>query len=488
MFAKQKEVLKAGIKSKSIGLVSYGLLIGSALIITGVTSFLYLYTQNLLSDRLHERMIAIASTASYLFDAKEINSLLEMGGEESVKTPLYKATVNKLREIKEANPDVTFAYIYGKTDDPNSVVFIADADVIALRPDLNFNEDEVTEEGFPGSKFDISDIPLLTDGIAFNEVVVDDFFYETIWGRLMTTYAPIKIGNSESKAVLGVDVDISDFNRLVKATFVPFGLFVVLLLVLLSILTLTLLKMWKAKVDLVVDLDKQKDELLSIVSHQLATPVSSMSWYLEMMLDGDFGKLSPEMQENTKSLQSTAANLSDLVHMILDVSRLQLGKMKVDRTDLNLNEFFGEILEMIQAKVLERKVKLTVHLPKDLPVAYLDKRLMRMTFENLLSNAVKYSKDVGGEVELNVEVKNDKLSYSVKDNGRGIPKEEQSKIFGKLFRASNVQQVDGNGFGLYAAKGAVEAQGGKISFTSIEGKGTNFIVEIPLNSTKESKI
>jgi len=471
---------------KFVGVASYSLLAISALITVGVTTYLFNYTQTLLEERLFERMEAIASTASRMFDGDEINSLLEMGGEESLKTELYKEIVKKLGEIKEANKDVTFAYIYGKTEDPNTVVFVADADVIALRPDLNFNEDEVTDEGFPGSKFDVSEIPLIYENTAFEEVVVDDYFYDTIWGRLMTTYAYLPSKDGETMVTLAIDVDITDFNRLVKATFVPFGFFVVILLVLLSIITLSLVRMWGTRVKFMQDLDRQKDELLSIVSHQLATPVSSLKWYLEMMLDGDIGKLTKEQKEHVESLQYSAANLSDLVSMILDVSRIQLGRMKIDRTDLDTNKFFKEVAKAMDAKAVEQGVELVKDIQKDLPVAMLDMRLMRMTLENLLSNAVKYTPK-GGKVTLSVKVEGKNLVYKVKDTGCGIPKKDHDKMFGKLFRASNVGKIDGNGFGLYVAKGAVEAQGGKISFDSKEGKGTTFSVVLPIIKAAEAK-
>ncbi|MFA6000435.1 MAG: HAMP domain-containing sensor histidine kinase, partial [Candidatus Paceibacterota bacterium] len=227
------------------------------------------------------------------------------------------------------------------------------------------------------------------------------------------------------------------------------------------------------------ELDRQKDELISIVSHQLATPVTSVKWYIEMMLDGDTGKLTAEQQKQLTTMQGVTGDLADLVGMILDVSRLQLGKMKVDRTDLDLSTFFRDILAIIEPKAAEKKVKFLKSLPKELPTAMLDKRLMRMTLENLLTNAVKYT-PAGGEAELKVWVEGKKLHYTVRDTGCGIPKSEQPRMFEKLYRATNVRTVDGNGFGLFVAKGAVEAQGGSIRFESAEGKGTTFYVEIPV--------
>ncbi len=238
--------------------------------------------------------------------------------------------------------------------------------------------------------------------------------------------------------------------------------------------------MWKARVDDLKELDRQKDELLSIVSHQLATPVTSIKWYLEMMLDGDLGKLSKEQEESVKGMQHISADLSDLVSMILDVSRIQLGRMKIEKQKLSLQDFFKEILEVIEPKAKEKKINLVKDMPAQLPDAMLDKRYTRMTVENLLTNAVKYT-PAEGKVTLDLKIKDNVLHCKVSDTGVGIPKADQDKIFGKMFRASNVRNsIDGNGFGLYVAKGAIESQGGKIWFESTEGKGTTFFIELPL--------
>lgn len=233
------------------------------------------------------------------------------------------------------------------------------------------------------------------------------------------------------------------------------------------------------------ELDRQKDELLGIVSHQLATPISALKWDFEMLLDGDIGEVKAEQKDFFQKLQGVTAQLSDLVSMILDVSRIQLGRMKVDRTELDLNIFFGEVVDIMQAKARERKIHLTSSVPEKMGKGNLDKRLMLMITENLLSNAIKYTPE-GGKVKFDAKVENGILRFSVSDTGCGIPEQDQDKIFGKLFRASNVRSVDGNGFGLYVVKGAAEGQGGTISFKSTEGKGTEFFVELPLNVAEKA--
>lgn len=470
----------SGLKSK---LISSGLLLFAAAVTVGVSYVMYQYTQKLLHERLQERLVSITSTATLYFSVDEMNALRELATnkqDDTIYDSFYKDINSRLNDIRDTNHDIQYVYLFGKTDDPYNLLFLADADV---------NEELILEEGdegndFPGSMYDVSEIVALQYE-AFKNPTADEELYIDEWGETLSSYAPIVDPETgEANAVLGIDVDVSDYIKLVNATFLPFLLFIILLLVLLSFLTFTLVRMWESRVTLFKELDRQKDELLSIVSHQLATPVSSMKWYLEMMLDGDVGKLTKEQTEHVESLQLAAGNLSDLVSMILDVSRIQLGKMKVTRTDLDLNDFFKEILTIIDPKAAEKGVDFVKNMPEKLPIAMLDKRLMRMTLENLLSNAVKYTPK-GGKVTLDVKVQGDNLYYTVKDTGCGIPKEEQGQVFGKLFRATNVQKVDGNGFGLYVAKGAVESQGGTISFSSAEKKGATFKVALPLLSAKK---
>lgn len=233
------------------------------------------------------------------------------------------------------------------------------------------------------------------------------------------------------------------------------------------------------------ELDRQKDELISIVSHQLATPVTSVKWYIEMLLEGDAGALNEEQKKQLSTMQEVTEDLVDLVGMILDVSRIQLGRMKVDLAPLDLGAFFAEVLAVIEPRAQVKKQQFVKTIPASLPTASLDKRLMRMTLENLLSNAVKYTPE-GGKVELTVTATGRLLRYEVRDTGCGIPREEQEKIFGKLYRATNVRNTEGNGLGLFAAKGAAEAHGGNVWFESVAGKGTTFYVEVPIGEKKES--
>lgn len=467
-------------------MASYGLLIVIALIMGFITYALYLYTQNILEDRLKERVKAVAVAASLSFDPKDI---IQVDNPSDVGTPPFVRVTKKLQEIRATSPDIFYAYILRPTNDPDTFVYVADADSLDPNAEIDINHDGIINEedtlNTPGDGFDVSEIPALREEARTKAITDHEPLYDETYGTFLSGYAPI-IQNNKTVGILCLDIEVSDYLRMITETFRPFLLFVSVLFGLLTLMTYLLLKVWSRQVNLIAELDKQKDELLSIVSHQLAAPVTAIKWYLESLLD-DPKQLDDSQKTDLKSMQSITEDLSDLVGMILDVSRIQLGKMKVDVQPLDVGQFFHEILEVIEPKAKEKPVNFIKSLPEKLPVALLDKRLTRMTVENLLTNAVKYT-PASGNVWFTVTIDtNNVMSITVKDTGVGIPKADQGKIFGKQFRASNVRNaIDGNGFGLYVAKGAIEGQDGKIWFESEEGKGTTFFVQVPLKFPKES--
>jgi signal transduction histidine kinase len=487
--------------------ISYIPLLLGAVVTVAIVYIVYVQTQNLLKERLRERITAIVATASLQIDgdlvatvikdrmilSKKIQLILDSTTEkfeienimQQLKNdqylqnhPILKLTEN-MKKIREVNNNLKYIYILELTNTPNVARFITDSDtVIPVDWDVNGKIDEIEYPPLPGEDYDISEIPGVLE--AQNGPLAVEELYSDKWGTFLSGYAPIKDSNERLIGILAIDVQVDDFNRVIRATIIPFILLAIVLLSMLLVQTLALVKIWANRVEMVKELDRQKDELLSIVSHQLATPVSSIKWYTEMLIDGDLGKLNKAQLEHLQNTQAIIGNMSDLVSMILDVSRIQLGRMHVEKQMINLNELFSEIEKVILPKTIEKRIKYVSKIQKELPLANLDKRLSRMTIENLLSNAIKYT-PTGGNVIFTVTLTNNILRCSVVDTGIGIPKNEQSEIFGKLFRASNARSsIDGNGFGLYIAKGAIEGQGGKIWFESEENKGTSFYIDLPL--------
>lgn len=448
----------------------------SAIITLIVVTIFFSQTQGILELRLKQRLIAVSSTAALQFDSDRVEKLVDNTDVESKDLAFV---ISQMKKIRDVNPDIRYIYIWAKTGNENILKFIADAEMIEpIDENKNGTIDEDELPPLPGEEYDISETPEVN--FAFNQTTTTEEFIVDKWGTFSSSWAPIKDSSGETVAVLGIDVEIDNFYKVVSAMLIPFILLASLLLLILTMQTVYLIRIWNSRLEIMKELDSQKDELLGLVSHQLATPVSSMKWYLEMMRDGDLGELTKEQKEHVSAMHGIGENMSDLVSMILDVSRIQLGRMRIDKQDLDLNVFFHDLMAIIEPKSDEKKVKFIKIIPDPLPSAKLDRRYTNMTIENLLSNAIKYTPE-GGTVKCEVTIENGWMQVKVADTGMGIPKAEQDKIFGRMFRASNARNaIDGNGFGLFVAKGAVEAQGGKIWFESEEGKGTTFYVRLPL--------
>lgn len=467
--------------------VRHAVVFGLVLVAFGcaaLTSWLlYTQTRSLFRLTVDDRLRTVAAVAAAKFTPDELAGI---AGPDAVGTPVYESVVRRLQDTRALAEDIRFVYILRRTDDPKTMAFVADAD--SLDPDaaIDLNGDRVIDDGdalaWPGDPYDVTDYPDFREHAFSRSFVNPDIAYDT-WGAFLSGHAPIRAdprATAPAEYVIGLDMDVTRYEQLLGSMLVPFVGFIAFLLLLLTTLAVLLTKMWDRQVAQLVELDRQKDDLIHIVSHQLAAPVTATKYYLETLLDGTGPRLPAEVTDGLATLQRLNADLSDLVDMILDVARIQLGRLKSEPLPLDLKEFFAEVLAVIEPRAKGKPVELHVELPEAFPDAKLDKRLTRIAVENLLTNAVKYT-PVGGRVDLRVTVRGGTLTVVVADTGCGIPKAEQDKIFGKQYRASNVRNaIEGNGFGLFAAKGAVESQGGTIAFTSAEGRGTTFTVTLPL--------
>lgn len=233
-------------------------------------------------------------------------------------------------------------------------------------------------------------------------------------------------------------------------------------------------------------IDRAKTEFVSLASHQLRTPLSSINWYAEMLLAGDAGKLSAEQANFVQEIYAGNQRMVELVNALLNVSRLELGTFVVEPESVNITKSAESVLKELQPMIKKKNTKISFNYDKDLPPLEADPKLIRIILQNLLSNAVKYTPEKG-IVNLTITKNTKNILIKVSDNGYGITKSQQDKIFDKLFRADNVKAKDteGTGLGLYIVKSIINQTGGKITFESEENKGTTFFVELPLSGMKK---
>lgn len=230
-----------------------------------------------------------------------------------------------------------------------------------------------------------------------------------------------------------------------------------------------------------VALDKSKTEFVSIASHQLRTPLSTINWYLEMVLAGDFGEVNTEQKEFIEEAYQASKRMGDLINALLNASRLDVGVVAVEpQENLDIRDSLKGVLTDIEARLTKKQITVQQLIDDSVRPMSLDPRIMEIIFLNLLTNAVKYS-PAGSTVEVHAAVDEANLNIKVVDHGMGIPAADQDKIFSKMFRANNAveQEPDGNGLGLYIIRSILEAVDGSISFESQQGQGTTFIITIP---------
>lgn len=235
------------------------------------------------------------------------------------------------------------------------------------------------------------------------------------------------------------------------------------------------------------DVDRAKTEFVSLASHQLRTPLSAINWYSEMLTEGDAGKLNKEQKEFVAEINNGSRRMVDLVNSLLNVSRIDVGTFAIDPKPTDIVEVAKSLVKEMEVTIKSKGLKLKEKYDK-IPKTPLDPNLIRIVIQNILSNAIKYT-DPKKEVSIVMTKDKKNINVEISDKGFGIPKDQQSKIFQKLFRADNVRQkdVEGTGLGLYIVKSIVETSGGTIRFESEENKGTTFFITIPLTGMKKKE-
>lgn len=238
-----------------------------------------------------------------------------------------------------------------------------------------------------------------------------------------------------------------------------------------------------------VALDEAKDEFVTMASHQLRTPLTSIKGYISMVLDGDAGAVSDQQKTMLGQAFFSAQRMVYLISDLLNVSRLKTGKFIVEAKPLNLASVIETEVAQLSEGFAAKNIKLTVKTPKNLAPFIADEMKIRQVIMNFLDNAIYYTpKD--GEITITLEEDKEIAKVEVIDTGIGVADAEQKKLFTKFYRAENARKArpDGTGLGLFMAKKVIEAHNGEVIFKSKLGEGSTFGFKIPLGlKSKDSK-
>lgn len=238
-----------------------------------------------------------------------------------------------------------------------------------------------------------------------------------------------------------------------------------------------------------MEMDRMKSDFVSLVSHQLRTPLSATRWFLEVLLKGIGGPLNAKQENFAHSAMESTNRMIRLVNTLLNISRLESGKMKVTPVKTNCVSFLKSLIQEMTMVARAHNVSLRFISSVRSLVLPVDRDLLREVVNNLVTNAIQYStrRKEESRVFVRLSMEGSRIAFTVEDNGIGIPEKDQFHLFTKFYRASNAQKhvVDGNGLGLFTVKKILDETGGSVHLQSQEGKGTTFVVRFPKSGMKK---
>jgi|GEM_PF-1408612 len=247
--------------------------------------------------------------------------------------------------------------------------------------------------------------------------------------------------------------------------------------------------------DQAVDANKSKTEFISVVSHELKIPMTSIKGYSDLMIAGAVGPVNDKQAEFLKTIRGNVSRMAVLVSDLTDISRIESGNLRLEPAMVDAKSVIEDVVKLANAQVEQKKQTVQVQIPDDLPRVWYDKNRLSQIMTNLVSNANKYTQE-GGTITVEAirtqhacdgQEAQDVIQVQVQDNGFGMNDEDQSKLFSKFFRSPDdqIRAAPGTGLGLSITKNLIELQKGCIWFESEYRKGTTFYFTIPVQKSEE---
>ncbi len=404
-----------------------------------------------------QSLLTRVQTVAGAFDAREITQLA--GNESDSETPAYRSLKQRLVRIGKVNADVVSVYVTGYRD--GRVFFYADS-----------VDNHEVGEATPGLLYEEATplfVSVFTEGKTIFEGPLADR-----WGEWVSAIAPIVDENAAVVASIGMDLDASAYRvGVITKTAVP-----VLLLGILFLIAFILYIRYSKNRELL----ELKSRFVSIASHELRSPVAGIVWAAQSLQHRAGALCDDESRQTMLLIEQAGKQLGGTVEEILNFSRL--ASAEHEKFKISMIDLAALVRTSVRSLALvAQQMGVVITTSPSWPLAVnmrCDSEKTKRVLLNLLTNALKYSRR-GGRITIGYSLDAHGHHVSVADEGVGIPKSEQEKIFKPDFRASNVDKslIVGSGLGLYFARKMMEEQGGALRFTSHEGKGSIFYMDLP---------
>ncbi len=443
-------------------------------------------------------IIAVSSARDNMNTELQLKSLLahriiQVTSKQAVKDPVQLATL--IHEVQASDSE-----IWG-------------IDVLAIRTDGKFSVVASTVESNVGRLIDaqstttaqglVKPVLDLNLGIAWSQKQIlaavtsspDRSTVEQSSGnkkqrdRFWVVTGPLFDIDGMPQALINIKISSAKVDQLASQAFTKsmFVLVASILIVMLLLFANNRLFQYAVLFRKLKEVDQMKDDFISIASHELRTPITGIRGYLSMILDGNMGTITPETKNALDLVNKSAERLNGLVEDLLNVSRLEQGRMDMELAPIAPKTVIDEVMAEVLALAKEKQLALAYEGADQLPNIEVNRDRFKQVMINLVGNAIKYTPK--GKVTIIPEVKEKLLRIKVSDTGLGMSPTDMSRLFSKFYRikTDQTQEIAGTGLGLWITKQIVEKMKGTIEVESIEGTGSQFIVSFPVTSANEAQ-
>ena len=435
--------------------------------------FFYERSRSVLDTMLKSHIRTVASIAVEGIDGDAVERIIDVS---SVQTEAFRSTVEVLQQIREDIPDIKYAYIMRQTEDPNMVIFVADADASLTEKELDENADGVIDAieavPLPGEPYDVTAIPEL-QGNAFVQPSVDQALTTDKWGTFLSAYAPVRNRKGHVVGALGIDMLANDYEQQVRQIFSPIA-FVFLLSLAIVVVGVIVGIAQQRKILAAKRVEGERAWLTQLALHRVGNALSIFKFTTEILKEklhaaGD----DREMHEQIRDLEEGIGSLSALLQMVQRADAIQTDAINYEK---QCSQLCTIVRKSIQ-KCAKREVKIVC--PESI-IVDIDANALEGALHEVVANAIQFSKDT---VTISVVQKKSTVEIRVKDSGIGISNEDLPHVFEHFYAGKETwkSNPDAMGLGLYIAKGILDHMGGKIRIETATGEGTTVIIEIPVH-------